>query len=156
MSSFNCEKCNTPIIDTPGKGYITHCEHYPKENYPLYNKITEGRDENEKVGNEYLEQNINYFQVSKFTHCLKCHSQVATDSFIEHSNKCPYEVETCRFNPCDLVKPKEYDLVDNHIDNEKEEDLEVMRKKDECLHTSTHCVEHYTIHCDKCNAEITD
>lgn len=28
MSSFNCEKCGTPIIDTP-RGYITECEHYP-------------------------------------------------------------------------------------------------------------------------------
>jgi hypothetical protein len=29
MSSFNCEKCGTPILDTPGVGYVTGCEHYP-------------------------------------------------------------------------------------------------------------------------------
>ena len=28
MSSFDCEKCGAPIIDTP-KGYVTECEHYP-------------------------------------------------------------------------------------------------------------------------------
>lgn len=28
MSSFRCETCQTPIIDTP-KGYVTGCEHYP-------------------------------------------------------------------------------------------------------------------------------
>ena len=30
MSSFNCEHCNTPILDTE-HGYITECEHYPLE-----------------------------------------------------------------------------------------------------------------------------
>lgn len=30
MSSFKCEKCGENIIDTD-KGYITFCEHYPKE-----------------------------------------------------------------------------------------------------------------------------
>lgn len=31
MSSFNCPKCGTAIIDTP-KGYVTSCEHYQIEN----------------------------------------------------------------------------------------------------------------------------
>ena len=30
MSGFNCEHCNTPIIDSD-HGYITECEHYPLE-----------------------------------------------------------------------------------------------------------------------------
>lgn len=30
MSSFNCSKCQTPILDSP-EGYTTFCEHYPKE-----------------------------------------------------------------------------------------------------------------------------
>ena len=30
MSSFICEKCGKPILDTP-HGYITGCEHYPVE-----------------------------------------------------------------------------------------------------------------------------
>jgi hypothetical protein len=29
MSSFNCEKCGKPILDAPGTGYYTECEHYP-------------------------------------------------------------------------------------------------------------------------------
>ena len=29
MSSFICEKCGKAIIDTPYKGYITECKHYP-------------------------------------------------------------------------------------------------------------------------------
>lgn len=28
MSSFNCEHCGKPILDTP-RGYVTGCEHYP-------------------------------------------------------------------------------------------------------------------------------
>lgn len=28
MSSFKCEICNTPIIDSPS-GYITECLHWP-------------------------------------------------------------------------------------------------------------------------------
>lgn len=30
MSSFNCEKCDTAIVDT-SEGYISECEHYPLE-----------------------------------------------------------------------------------------------------------------------------
>jgi hypothetical protein len=30
-SSFYCEHCGTAILDTPGGGAITYCEHYPKE-----------------------------------------------------------------------------------------------------------------------------
>jgi hypothetical protein len=29
MSSFKCAKCGKAIIDTPYKGYITGCPHYP-------------------------------------------------------------------------------------------------------------------------------
>lgn len=38
MSSFHCEKCNKPILDTPGGGYKTECEHYPK-NKPMQKEI---------------------------------------------------------------------------------------------------------------------
>lgn len=31
MSNFTCEKCGTAIIDTPSRGYVTGCEHYPLE-----------------------------------------------------------------------------------------------------------------------------
>ena len=31
-SNFNCEKCGQALIDTPGGGYITECEHYPMKN----------------------------------------------------------------------------------------------------------------------------
>ena len=31
MSSFNCEHCGTPIIDTH-RGYVTGCPHWPLEN----------------------------------------------------------------------------------------------------------------------------
>lgn len=30
MSSYTCETCKTDILDTP-RGYITECEHHPKE-----------------------------------------------------------------------------------------------------------------------------
>ena len=30
MSSFNCEKCGTPCLDT-GSGYVTGCKHYPAD-----------------------------------------------------------------------------------------------------------------------------
>ncbi len=30
MSNFQCEKCGTYLIDTPGGGYVTECERYPK------------------------------------------------------------------------------------------------------------------------------
>lgn len=30
MSSFRCEICGKDILDTPA-GYITECEHYPRE-----------------------------------------------------------------------------------------------------------------------------
>ena len=30
MSSFKCDKCKKPILDTQ-MGYITYCTHYPKE-----------------------------------------------------------------------------------------------------------------------------
>lgn len=33
MSSFACEKCGAIISDSP-KGYVTGCEHYPKESNP--------------------------------------------------------------------------------------------------------------------------
>jgi hypothetical protein len=33
MSSFRCEKCGKEILDTPGKGYITFCEHHPKTKF---------------------------------------------------------------------------------------------------------------------------
>lgn len=29
ISNFNCQQCGKAIIDTPGGGYITECEHYP-------------------------------------------------------------------------------------------------------------------------------
>ena len=30
MSNFTCPNCGTDIIDSP-TGYVTECEHYPKE-----------------------------------------------------------------------------------------------------------------------------
>ena len=30
MSNFTCEHCSTDIIDSP-EGFVTECEHYPKE-----------------------------------------------------------------------------------------------------------------------------
>ncbi len=32
MSGFKCSFCGTDIIDTP-TGYVTECEHWPKERY---------------------------------------------------------------------------------------------------------------------------
>lgn len=32
MSSFNCEHCGAPIIDTPN-GYATGCIHYPPDDF---------------------------------------------------------------------------------------------------------------------------
>ena len=31
MSSFYCDKCGTPLLDTEG-GYVTECEHYLIDN----------------------------------------------------------------------------------------------------------------------------
>lgn len=31
MSNFACPKCNTIIMDAPGKGFITGCPHFPIE-----------------------------------------------------------------------------------------------------------------------------
>lgn len=47
MSSFTCEHCGTPIIDTPD-GYITGCNHYAPElayskQYDAYCVIKTGR-----------------------------------------------------------------------------------------------------------------
>lgn len=33
MSSFICEYCEAEIVDSP-EGYVTECEHYPKERQP--------------------------------------------------------------------------------------------------------------------------
>ena len=38
MSSFDCEKCGTPILDGP-HGYFTECEHYPIEVHVPYEDI---------------------------------------------------------------------------------------------------------------------
>lgn len=40
-SSFNCEICNTAILDMPYKGQITFCPHYPPEKEKL-KKYNEG------------------------------------------------------------------------------------------------------------------
>lgn len=31
MSNFYCPTCQKAIIDSPWKGYITHCIHFPKK-----------------------------------------------------------------------------------------------------------------------------
>ncbi len=41
MSNFQCEKCGTVLIDTPGNGYVTECEHYPKK----YRDLTDAEKE---------------------------------------------------------------------------------------------------------------
>ena len=38
MSSFNCDVCGLPIIESENGEYITGCSHYPLEKLSKYNK----------------------------------------------------------------------------------------------------------------------
>ena len=38
MSSFNCDVCGLPIIESESGEYITGCSHYPLEKLSKYNK----------------------------------------------------------------------------------------------------------------------
>lgn len=44
MSSFNCETCGKPCIDTP-QGYIKGCEHYPPDQWAVEWWLLRYRDE---------------------------------------------------------------------------------------------------------------
>lgn len=58
MSSFKCDKCNKPILDTPS-GYITECEHYPVESKKrIFNKNIKG-DKTMQKSNFKIELSLN-------------------------------------------------------------------------------------------------
>jgi hypothetical protein len=51
MSSFYCEKCGAPCIDTE-RGYVSGCEHYPPDVAPAEPAMT--RREAEALANRYI------------------------------------------------------------------------------------------------------
>lgn len=84
MSSFICKHCNKEIIDTKN-GYITECEHYPRErkiNKEILNKIEELLNEMSRLKDDaYIKEVVEIKQLLlnnklyKYYTCFDCSTE---------------------------------------------------------------------------------
>lgn len=61
MSSFQCQECGAAIIDSP-LGYITSCQHYPKEKI----KLEFGKPEHIAIAREFEKAEEDKLLIKKF------------------------------------------------------------------------------------------
>ena len=66
MSNFICSACGTLIIDSPG-GYLTGCEHYPKEEPEFAPWIQETIMRMNEATGKILQENLNKAIVKAMT-----------------------------------------------------------------------------------------
>jgi len=59
MSNFNCEYCDTPILEGEGGHYITSCKHYPLESRNIAPIYAQNKIRDEMIKSEVLYREVN-------------------------------------------------------------------------------------------------